>query len=126
MKAKPLTSESTAEDYLALHKELWAWLSKHPKANKIDWPRWKHNGGDIEKVDSCCFACEWRCKQSYPFSLRLVCELCLLNWGKGSISCLVTGSCELYERWLGATSPASRSTLALKIANLPLADRWKK
>jgi hypothetical protein len=118
MKAKPLTENSTAEDYLALHKELWTWLAKHPKATKkTDWPRWKSNGGDIEDFEGYCFACDFDAKGNN-------CDSCLLNWGNDSNTCSRRKG--LFWQWLTATGPSSRSALALKIANLPLQDRWKK
>ena len=44
---------------LSLHKELYNWILNDITRKKRDWPRWKSNGGDIEKpyYSAHCFAC---------------------------------------------------------------------
>ena len=60
-----------------LHVELWKWLAKHPDKEKENWLMWKSNGGNIEKVDCLCFACE-----AAEHSLHNSCTNCPINWGK--------------------------------------------
>ena len=45
---------------------MWQWLSDNPNKNKRDWPRWKRNGGDIEKpyYSAHCFACGYADKST--------------------------------------------------------------
>ena len=51
---------------LSLHKELYNWLLEDITRKKRDWPRWKHNGGDIEKpyCGAHCFACGYADKST--------------------------------------------------------------
>ena len=50
---------SDLETVKSLHQELWKWIKNNPSKNKEDWPRWKQNGGDVPRVLSHCFYCEY-------------------------------------------------------------------
>jgi len=72
--------ELTKEKAIQLHRELWDWLSKNPKADKIGWPRWKGNGGDVDdKVLSHCFCCEYA-NNLADINGKHICENCPLSW----------------------------------------------
>jgi len=36
-------------EMLRLHRELWFWIENRPDKWLNDWPRWWHNGGDINE-----------------------------------------------------------------------------
>lgn len=92
-----------------LHKEMWQWLSDNPNKNKRDWPRWKHNGGDIEKSVGNCFAC----KYSIYFGYR--CKYCPFNIDT-SKSCLN----DLYIEWCFNNNLNEKKELATQIKNFPV------
>lgn len=96
----------------ALHKEMWLWLAKHPDCMKLDWPRWKRNGGDVSDIQGDCFACFVVREKTYG------CNVCPL--GKENIGCRVG----LFRAWSIAKCYGRKETtskLATEIANLP----WK-
>lgn len=45
----------TKREALTLCKRLWAWLAKHPKSSKSDWPGWRA----ARYCTSRCPACEY-------------------------------------------------------------------
>lgn len=96
------------------HKELWNYLAENPTEWKEDWPGWEVNGGEYSKVDSNCFACE--------FTIGGTCHDCPLIWPSGCC----TGYCGLYKKWAEVgISLEERTSLALKIANLPIRNGIK-
>ena len=97
-----------------LHKELWQYLIDNPNKDKKDWPRWKSNGGDIEKIDDNCFACEYKLK--YPSEYFYTCYKCCPFKVKFRSACL-NG---LYEEWNESEDLNKRSKLAKQIKKFPM------
>ena len=94
------------------HKKLWTWLSENPEMGKDDWPGWKVNGGEYDKVYRLCFACE--------FIVDDACCDCPLIWPHNECCTERHG---LYKRWASkCTVTKNRTSLALQIANLPVRD----
>ena len=96
----------TRKQTIRLHKEIWDWLSKNPKKQKDDWPRWEFNGGIIKYTANLCFLCE----QSHG------CTSCLLDPQPMGEECL--GG--LFDNWQGAKTPAARKKYAALIRDLPV------
>ena len=93
------------------HKELWNYLAENPTKWKEDWPKWKINGGEYSSVCHHCFACE--------FTVDNICYDCPLIWPNGYCY-------ELYEKWAKeGISLEERTSLAIKIANLPVKNGIK-
>ena len=91
------------------HKELWTWLSENPEMDKDDWHGWEVNGGEYDKVYRLCFACE--------FTIDVSCYSCPLIWPSG---CCIDYS-GLYKAWVEERiNLEERTSLAIKIANLPV------
>ena len=91
------------------HKELWNYLAENPTKHKKDWPGWEINGGEYSEVVGHCFACE--------FTIAVICYNCPLIWPSGCC----TGYNGLYSEWAKeGISLEERTSLALKIANLPV------
>ena len=96
------------------HKELWNYLAENPTKQKEDWPEWKINGGKYSNVEYHCFACE--------FTIGGTCCDCPLIWPS---DCCTDGyntnNYGLYKKWAKeGISLEERTSLALKIANLPV------
>ena len=98
------------------HKELWNYLAENPTEYKVSWPGWEWNGGKYKKVNSYCFACE--------FTLGGTCCNCPLIWPGGYCTYEYnTSNYGLYRKWVEENiSLEKRTSLALKIANLPVRD----
>ena len=96
------------------HKKLWNWLAENPDKNKTDWPEWKHNGGEVEKVLSNCFACDYVDKK------ELSCDDCPLDWPiTGNMMKVCSNS--LFGVWgLAPFGSHLAAELASQIANLPV------
>ena len=94
------------------HKRLWNWLADNPMkedgtlTGKWDWPEWDFNGGSIKAVELLCFACQGSHK------------CCVLIWPNEF--CVGDDRNGLYNQWIKATNPTTRSRLARQIADLPL------
>lgn len=98
--------------YKELHRELWLWLADNPEMLKSDWPRWKHNGGDIGFVTSYCFACEY-IESMYQLGFDVGChKYCPI------------GSCQPeYDKWWRLQEyQRQRRKWALRIANKEWTD----
>ena len=88
------------------HKKLWNYLAENPTKQKEDWHGWEVNGGEYRWVCNHCFACE--------FTVDNICYNCPLIWPDGYCY-------GLYEKWVKeGISLEERTSLALKIANLPV------
>jgi len=98
-----------------LHEELWMWLSRFPLREKMDWPRWSYNGGDVPECPTDCFACE-SCPRDTSRDFR-DCTRCPLVWN-GDLKDLCLHA--EYDRWCHEDNLEKRSRLAMKIAKLPL------
>jgi len=71
-----LTKKRTIE----LHKELWDWLSKHPNAEKYQWPKWKN----FPYISHDCFLCAYaREQQLNTNSFASKCYFCIAKDGWG-------------------------------------------
>ncbi len=91
------------------HKELWNYLAENPTEWKVNWPGWETNGGKYNKVNSHCFACE--------FIVGGTCCDCPLIWPNNDCA----GYNGLHTKWAKeGISLEERTSLALKIANLPV------
>lgn len=74
----------TKRKALLLCYKMWDWLSNHPTKDKAEWPGWECNGGDIQKVENHCFACEYD-TQNYK-KLNQPCKItCIMRslWPEG-------------------------------------------
>ena len=91
----------------SLHKQLWLWLANNPDKYEIDWPEWTINGGDIEPILDCNFACQ------YVSDLESNCSNCPLSWTKDN-TCLYSNS--IYLKWLFSNNPKDRKLCARQIA----------
>lgn len=95
---------------IELHRKLWDWLYHHPSKDKDDWPRWIHNGGDIngDGVVSLCFLCE------YSRHTGTGCRGCPLDW-EITKYCVWNGYFDRYSR---VSSPKTRKKYAALIRDL--------
>lgn len=95
-----------------LHTELWLWLAENPKRDKLDWPQWKFNGGDIASIRGSCFPCEYTTQ-----GRNRVC--CCLDF-----SGVITDGClgGLFDQWEKAKGK-QRSAIAKQIAELSIRKR---
>lgn len=103
--------DMTRREGIKLHREMWRWLAENPDKNKHDWPRWGHNGGDIDNdIPTLCFACkitgEYGCKYN-P---------CVFVW-RGEFC---TGKKSEFWKWFIAKQDRWRTYWAKKIAELPV------
>jgi len=101
----------TKKKAIELHRELWDWLYHHPNKQKWDWPSWESNGGNIPRVSSYCFLCEYSVQHWNNYCR----ETCILDWSPDS-GCLGDGA---FERWDNAISPRTRKKYAKIIRDLP-------
>jgi len=113
----------TKEEAIRLHRELWDWLSKYPKAGKISWPGWIGNGGDVDdNVLSHCFCCEYA-NNLTEINGKQMCENCPLSWPnrccqeQNEDGCLVG----LFEDWQNAKR-YKRVLIAEQIRDLPVRE----
>ena len=95
------------QNHHLLHKQLWTWLSDNPSKKKHHWPEWEKNGGNIPRINSYCFACDYT-KNCYSCPIT----------DNDAEACLDG----LYDEFCNAEKQ-ERSALALKIANLPWKDK---
>jgi len=97
----------TKKRAIELHRELWDWLYHHPSKEKEDWPRWRHNKGDIDSasVESGCFLCEYT---------DTGCDGCPLDWSPA-------GTCYtgFFLWWEQAKAWQTRRKYAKLIRDLP-------
>jgi hypothetical protein len=100
----------TRKEGIKLHREMWRWLADNPWAEKLDWPRWERNGGDIDIIISLCFACEIIGRDNCTN------DKCVFVWR--------VRHCEEmnseYNKWRRAKQDRWRTYWAKKIAELPL------
>jgi len=98
---------------LKLHRELWTWLAENPTKEKIDWPKWEDNSGDIRVGNNFCICCE----MSYS------CGTCLLEWPHRTCDFEdESGEMGLFSEWVlqsGFGNLKRKSEIAMQIANLP-------
>ena len=95
----------TRNQGLRRFRAMWRWLSKHPKAEKYDYPKWKWNGGKYEdEYGSRCFLC----------NLKGCNDTCAVKWPGDC--CLLADS--PFKAWETAKG-SERSKLALQISKLP-------
>ena len=87
----------TRKKTIALHREHWDWIYRHPTKEKEDWPRFKHNGGDIPRPLNDCFLCEYVLDELN----RISCSLCPIEWGNGK-KCFNKGTA--FDEWSLATT----------------------
>lgn len=118
---------------IRLHREMWSWLSRQPNKGKMNWPRWKCNGGDVEVVHQLCFMCVF--EMSLDAADKDSCVYnCPLSWGnpsakfKSGCCYLKTKTrelgCGIYIRWSATNDLNKRRQLAWAIANLPVNDKY--
>jgi hypothetical protein len=95
-----------------LHKEMWNWLSENPDQEKRHWPQWESNGGDVEKIDCDCFACE---ENAYGSNN---CKDCMVDWGVNT--CESPGS--PFTKWDYSDNEDERAKYAAIIRDLPIKE----
>ena len=100
------------------HKQLWLWLAKNPECTKGDHAMWREMQPDNVPTDY-CFACEEaiiRRKEDGKNWNTCRCYYCpIYKLIPGTLRCL--GG--LYDDYVHEENLTIRSSLALKIANLP-------
>jgi len=110
------------DEAVRLHRELWDWLSKNPNAQKFSWPGWSGNGGDVEKVLSHCFCCEYADNLS-RINNKYTCENCPLSWPDGRCQEIneYENTVGLFEDWQNAKRD-KRILIAEQIRDLPVRE----
>lgn len=107
------------------HRRLWLWLAKNPLRGKRDWPGWEYVECGIHR----CFACEiarsrhLKIKTNFLRSAE-ICKFCpIIEWAKNAdgLNAACTRMDKQFYRWDSAARPATKTRLALEIANL----EWK-
>lgn len=109
-----------------LHEELWlGWLAEDPKREKEDWPRFKHNGGDLNIENPFCFPCVYSeqhlMREDLGWESCCYCPLDFSGWENTTGS---TGTClgGLFDKWEKARGER-RTALARQIGLLPIKKR---
>jgi hypothetical protein len=119
--------------YHTLHVALWDWLSKNPEKQKDEWPEWDENGGEIEVVESYCFACSSATNQWVNYfnndsdALRgtNTCDWCPLVLSE--MDAVHPSNClgGWFHIWLSTKSLSNRIAFAEKIRDFPVREGVK-
>jgi hypothetical protein len=116
----------TEAEYKAAHIELWQWLYGNPFEGKGDWPGWRWNDGQYDRVKNLCFACEVAVykideSENKPAIIR-ICNACPLDAATFK-SCTTTtdGKYSIYGMWKNAKSIMDRQHYAAVIR-----DAWRE
>ena len=90
----------TKKRAIKLHRELWSWLSEHPKAEKSEWPGWKKNGGTELEIEHYCFCCEYVKQFVNYYEEDLNCKLCPVKWPDESCQApFISKKMYLFDKW---------------------------
>lgn len=107
------------------HKELWQWLSEHPKADKKDAFIDLLGFPAPRAYCYACGACEALMLAERRGTGVLDCRLCPLEWPGGECEFLSSSGVGLYWQWTAPkTTPAERADLARQIRDLPVKPDW--
>jgi hypothetical protein len=49
----------TKRTALRICRRLWIWLYEYPDQEKMWWPEWETNGGDLDAMDCFCPCCDY-------------------------------------------------------------------
>ena len=101
-------TEREEKRYRALHRALWKWMSKHPSADKKDWPGWENRDEIHTRAwnRNYCFACV------FDDLLRGCCDKCPIV--EKARMCSREGS--LYKKFLCCEDKEQRAALCLQMA----------
>lgn len=109
------------------HRELWQWLSEHPKADKEDAFIALFGFPAPRAHCYACAACEelMRATSYATIPRALDCRLCPLEWPGGECEFYRPSGKGLYWQWADLkTTPAERADLARQIRDLPVKPDW--
>ena len=104
------------------HKALWNWLSKHPVREKLEWPGWKRNGGNVKDSSSNCLACDFAGEVEDDEDVLDVCDCCPLDFPYKRCVRGKSGETGLFRQWGKSNISWRRSDLAAQIRDLPVRE----
>ena len=96
----------TKKKTIALHRELWDWLYRHPSEPKWKWPRW----GNFLEILNDCFPCEYTGQK---------CSECPLQWPKAKDTFIPCGHGSIYYEWANSNNSRTRKKYAKMLRDLP-------
>ena len=113
----------TKLEALLLTEEMWLWLSENPGKEKIDWPKWKENGGELDSERYACLCCDYAGWVPYSQTQTSRCSGCPIPDNAWSDLSTETGCpcCEEdtpYSNWVLAEIGEERVLFAKQIATL--------
>lgn len=88
----------TRKRAIELSIELWTWLAEMGK-EKIDWPGWERNGGQVREVVDMCFLCDY----------SQGCNMCPYQTKYGYTCC---GDKSPFKKWADSSSEKTKKKYA--------------
>jgi len=130
-------------DLKHLHQRLFTWLGDNRTHQKLSWPRWKQNGGDIGAILFECFACFhaykiYRSRHSHPevkpypdlmrrFDLDSpFCYHCPIDWlWSDQLPCTMLGAATMASLLFQWNDTPSKSPEFVELTDIIINLKWR-